>query len=119
MQYRALSPTGDYVVGASIGAFLTGADAVAQAVKTHLLLLSGEWWEDTSSGTTLFGGLVGLPGTPANLRAMDLIVRERILDTQGVASIKSFSSSYANRQYSVTATVLTTAGETAMVQVSF
>jgi hypothetical protein len=116
MRYRALDPTGDYQLS---GPFLTGADAVAQALRTAILLLRGEFWEDTSLGTPLFTGMLGLPGTQANIRAIDLIVQQRILATKGVASIVSFSSSYANRQYAVNATVATSEGGTATVNVGF
>lgn len=119
MIYRALDVNGDYRLGLNRGGFLSGADAVAQAIRTRLLLLRGEWWEDTGDGTPLFGGLLGLPGTTANLQAMDLIVRERILGTEGVASIQSFSSTYENRRYSVSCAVLTDAGATATLEVSF
>lgn len=94
-------------------AFLIDADAVAQAVKTNLLLLQGEWWEDTSQGLPFFQSIVGQSGTPDHLSAADLLIKERILSTQGVASIQGFQSSYANRNYTIqNVTVTTTAGQT-------
>ena len=119
MLYRPLSPSGDYEFGLSSGSFLSGAQAVAQAVLTNLKLLAGEWWESVQDGLPLFQSMLGVPGTPANIQAIDLIVRSRILSTRGVASITSFSSSYAGRQYTATVTVLTSGGTSTTVVVGF
>jgi hypothetical protein len=99
--------------------FLYGADAVAQAVKTNLLLLRGEWWEDLGEGLPLFQNILGQPGSPDNLKAVDLIVKDRILNTQGVASVDSFQSSYENRRYSISCTITTNTGQKAAVEVSW
>ncbi len=117
--YRPLSSSGDYQLGLSAGSFLSGAAAVAQAITTNLKLLLGEWFEDVSLGTPLFQSILGVSGTPANVQSIDLIVRSRILSTQGVAAITAFTSSYANRTYSCTVTVSTVGGGTATVTVGF
>lgn len=118
MIYRALTAPGDYRLGKGLQGFLAGAPAVSQAIKTRLLLLQGEWWEDILDGLPLFNSIFGSPGTPENIAAIDLLVRDRISSTEGVASIVSFSSSYVGRQYSMTCTVKTISGQTATVGVS-
>ena len=100
MKYRALDFNGDYTMG-NMQVFLTDTDAVAQTIKTNLLLLKNEWWEDQSEGMPLFQSILGRSGMPNNLKATDLIIRERILSTQGVSEILSFQSSYVGRQYTV------------------
>lgn len=107
MKYRALDSDGDYTMG-NMQVFMIDADAVAQAIKTNLKLLKAEWWEDQSEGLPLFQGILGRPGTPNNLKATDLIIKERILSTQGVSEILSFQSSYTNRQYTVSNCVVKT-----------
>lgn len=119
MKYRKLDPDGDYTFGGGSGDFLEGAEAVAQAVKTNLLLLYGEWWENTTEGLPLFQNILGQPGTPGNLQAVDLLVRARIAKTSGVKRIKSFSSSYENRKYSLNVTITTSSGDDATVEVSY
>lgn len=100
MKYRAIDQNGDYVMK-NMQSFLTDADAVTQAIKTNLLLLQGEWWEDTSNGLPLFQNILGQPGTPDKINAVDLIIKERILATQGVSEIIDFQSSYQNRTYTI------------------
>jgi hypothetical protein len=121
--YRKLSPTGDYTFGSPQGSgFYTGTSAVAQAVYTSLRLLQGEWWEDTSLGLPLFQSLVGLPGTPENQRAVDLIVQAAILDVPGVTGIASFLSVFSpsTRTYTVTSCQLTTEyGNVGLQEVTF
>jgi hypothetical protein len=80
------------VAGHGAKDFLTDADAVAQAVKTRLLLLLGEWWEDLEDGLPLYQSIVGIRDIRDNLTAADLLVRDRILRTEGVSEILSLES---------------------------
>lgn len=118
MKYRTLDSNGDYSFGKGQQNFLVDAAAVAQAVKTNLLLLQGEWWEDTgNNGLPLFQNILGQTGTPDHVQAADLIVQQRIASTEGVASITSFGSTYDSevRQYTVSCTITTTFGQTATI----
>jgi hypothetical protein len=91
---------------------------VAQAIKTNLLLLQGEWWEDTSQGLPLFQSILAGPGTPDNLQAAHLLIRQRIAATQGVKSVDSIQVSFVNRQLSVSYSVTITGGESISGEVS-
>ena len=117
MKYRKLVK-GDYSFGKGLGDFVSGAQAVSQAIQTRLLLLQGEWWESTEEGLPLFQNILGKPGTPENIQAIDLIIRDRIANTPDVIDIKNFQSSYENRKYSLRCIVETKYGE-ATVEVSF
>lgn len=46
MIYRRLSKDWDYTFGNGTSNYIKGAEAVAQAIKSRLLLLYGEWWEE-------------------------------------------------------------------------
>ena len=50
MIYRKLTETGDYSFGRGSQDFVEGVEAVAQACKTNMLLLLGEWWENLENG---------------------------------------------------------------------
>ena len=102
MRYRALSTTGDYQLGRS-GLFLIDSPAaVAQAIKTRLLLWAGEWFLDTDEGTPYEQSILG-HGTQGT---QDMAVKERILSTPGVTQITQYSSSVSGqRKMTVTATV--------------
>ncbi|MCL6442078.1 MAG: hypothetical protein K6T83_01205 [Alicyclobacillus sp.] len=121
MRYRKLSPSGDYTFGLQNG-FYTDTEAVAQAIYTSLKLLQGEWWEDTSQGLPLFQSILGQPGTPDHIHAVDMLVQEQILNVPGVQEITSFSSDYDSRTrtYTITnCTVQTQYGETVLKGVTF
>ncbi|MFV0241376.1 MAG: hypothetical protein ACK5H4_15230 [Lacrimispora sphenoides] len=109
MKYRKLDQNDDYTFGKRDG-FYFDTDAVAQAVKTRLLLLRGEWWENPDDGTPLFENILGqrfrTDETPAEA---DLILSERITGTIGVAEIIDFSSriNVDTREYSANITIRT------------
>lgn len=110
MRYRALSATGDSTFGSGSTAFLVNsAAAVAQAIQTRLLLMQGEWFLDVTEGTPYSTQILGR-GTTATY---DRAIRDRILGTQGVTAISSYSSSLnrTTRALTVNATVQTIYGE--------
>lgn len=109
MKYRILSSTGDMTMGGGLASFyINSPEAVAQAVKTRLLLFLSEWFLDTTDGTDWFGRVLGkyTQGT------RDAVIRERILDTLGVNTILTYSSSFnsATRTFTVNASLDTVYG---------
>jgi hypothetical protein len=98
-------------MGKSTKTLVAGVYAVAQAVQTRLLLLQGEWWEDTSDGLPLFQTILTMGGSEKQLQATDLIIKNRILGTVGVISIVSFSRQFANRIYSFSCVLNTIYGQ--------
>jgi len=111
--YRKLSPSGDYTFGHGMSDFYKDADAVGQAIRTRLLLLYGEWWEDQEDGTPLFEEILRKSMTDSGLKAVDLIVKDRILGVDGVAAIKQYKSEVnrRSRTYSIEAVIETIYGE--------
>jgi len=118
MIYRALDSNGDYVFGKNMQSFLIDINAVAQAIKTNLLLLKEEWWEDLSEGLPLFQNILGQSGSGESIQSIDLIVKDRILNTQNVLNIITYSSKYENRRLAISCSVETVFG-IAVVEVSF
>jgi hypothetical protein len=116
MRYRRLNADGDYTTGQGKQNFLTGAEAVAQAVYTRLRLLKEEWWEDQEDGLPLFQQILGRFGPNGNKDAADLLIRSRISDTAGVTAINSFSSIYtvSTRSYSFACEIETEYGSTTL-----
>lgn len=112
MEYRRLDEIGDYTFGRGTQDYITGAQAVAQAVKTRLKLLLGEWWEDTSDGLPLFENILGVRGTQNNISSADNLIRQRILETEGVSNIITIISNFqsSSRTYSVHAELETLYG---------
>lgn len=117
MIYRALDANGDFTLGRK-NEFLSGVEAVTQAIYTRLWLWQGEWWEDLQSGLPMMQRILGFRNTKA---AADILIRTRIAETEGVLDIISFSSSFdeATRAYSCTAEVNTKYGTVSISEVSF
>lgn len=115
MRYRKLDTNGDMVFGGSQNAFWTDVpDAVGQAVGTRLGLQAGEWFLDTTDGTNWQTGVLG-----NNTRSTrDVILKERILGTQGVNSLISYNSTFNgnSRAFTVSATIDTIYGQTQIVE---
>ena len=94
MKHRRLDADWDYCFGHGKQDYLEGRETVAQAIKTRLLLLYGEWWEDQEDGLPLFQKILAGSARESNLEAIDLIFRERIGNTPGVLAILRFDSSF-------------------------
>lgn len=110
MIYRRLDDDWDYCFGRGKQNYISDIDAVGQAIKTRLLLLYGEWWEDLSDGLPLWERILGTNGSEENRQAVDLIIRDRISGTDGVSAVIQFESTFEKRIYKFTATVETIYG---------
>lgn len=106
MIYRKLSPTGDYTFGQGSQDFLIGTYACGQAIQTGLYLWQGSWWLDLSVGLPMFQQILQTPGSPANVQVVDTLIQTQISNTQGVSEILEYNSTFANRNYSASAQVL-------------
>lgn len=115
MRYRKLDSNGDYSFGqGSNQILLNSPEAVAQAVRTRLLLYQGEWFLDKMEGmpwmTEVFGA-----GT---ITLYDSAIRKRILETPGVLSISDYQSHRdQSRHLEVSCTITTQYGTTQLQQV--
>ena len=110
MKYRR-EDQDDYTFGKGEDTFLTdSAECVAQAIKTRLQLWYGQWFLDTTEGTPWMQSLMGKRSSAA----MELALRRRILATEGVKSILSFTASFnpSTRRTVITTTVDTLYGQT-------
>jgi hypothetical protein len=113
MRVRRLDPLGDMTFGAgALNFWRDQAEGVAQNVGSRLRLLRGEWFLDTSEGTPWQGGVLGT-GTR---QTADLVIRQRIVQTEGVDELVSYASSFNpdTRRFSVAATIRTIYGDAAV-----
>lgn len=101
-----LDANGDYTFGqGSANFWIDSPQGVAQSVLTRLLLWEGEWFLDQTSGTPYSQEILGY-GTKS---LYDLAIRARVLATDGVTEIVSYSSSVnpVNRQLTVEMEIMT------------
>ena len=110
MKNRRLDANWDYCFGRGAADYLVDLEACSQAIKSRLLLLYGEWWEDTKGGLPLFEKILGARPNPKHLQAVDIIFRDRIASTKGVLSVSYYKSEVINKQYSFIAQVETEFG---------
>lgn len=106
MRLRMQDSSGDYTFGRSLGNFWVNTPAgVGQLIETRLKLWEGEWFLDTTDGTPYAQQILGT-GTQS---LYDLAIQQRVLATQGVTAIESYSSSVnpINRQLTVSMLVMT------------
>jgi hypothetical protein len=107
---RKLDSNGD--ISLSGDAWLYDIDAVAQTIKTRLNLFSKEYWRDVSEGTPWIKSIWGKNNSANTLAQKERLLKERIINSDGVISIVEWSSdfSYSDRKLSVSATVLSEFG---------
>lgn len=82
---------------------------VAQRLKIRLLTFQGELFTDTTYGVPFWQRILGIKQTSKS--ALDLIFQQKILEEEGVKEIVTFSSTFRNRQYSLTFQVKVVNGE--------
>ena len=121
MKYRKLTSTGDYSFGSGSKNYADGNEAVAQAIKTKLLLFYGEWWENLGEGMPMFQSVLGQTNPETIKSSLSMLVEQRIMEIQEVDSIKNIEIEYdkRNRTISMEVDVATTSGEIVNVEVSF
>jgi len=110
MTVRLIDPeTGDIVTSGV--QFTTEVEEIAQTVKTRLRLFLGENFRDITDGTPWWESILGKAGT---LSSKEAIIKSRIIRTEGVIRLTSFSTDFDinTRVYSVNAGILTTYGNT-------
>lgn len=110
MRYRKQDANGDYVFGHQLSDFFQDVpEAVAQAAVTRLMLFTGEWYLDSTDGTPWRTEVLG----KYTQETYDVVIKDRILGTEGVQEILSYSSSFDgnSRALSVTATIATVYGQ--------
>jgi hypothetical protein len=112
ISYRRLDSSWDYTFGDGKNNFLTDLYAVAQAIRTRLLLFQGEWWENLLDGTPMFQSILGASGSKKT--EIDRIIQKRIQETPGVLKVSALSSTFENREYSFIAYVDTDYGTLAV-----
>lgn len=110
MRYRKLNTNGDYTFGqAQSNFYVNTPEAVAQAVKTRLLLIQGEWFLDVSEGTPYSAKILGAGKVATFSSALKRVIAE----TQGVKEVVRFGAFFnsSTRKASVTATINTIYGK--------
>lgn len=107
MTVRKLDVEGDIVTSGV--QFTTGQDEIAQTIRTRLRLFLGEYFRNINEGTPWFQSILNKRGTLTN---KDAIIKQRILQTEGVERIVEYNADYDidTRVYNITSVVQTPFG---------
>lgn len=70
---------------------LSDLDAVAQAIKTRLLLFEAEWWENLNEGTPMFQEIIGQRASANGQQIMAMALSSRIAGTPYVSGVEDVS----------------------------
>lgn len=89
MRYRKLTADDDYSFGNSqLDFYRDVPEAVAQSVKTRLLLWLGEWFLNVDEGTPYLQGILG----KYSVEVANVTIQDRVLSTTGVVDIQNYES---------------------------
>ena len=116
MRYRKLTATGDYPFGNNQFDFHRDTpEMVAQKVMTRLKLWINEWFLDIEEGTPWLQGVLG----KQQRSTYDTVLRERVLDTEGVVKIVFYESllDSETRKLKVSMIIDTIYGESNLIEV--
>ena len=109
---RALGANNDPLEGQGRANFISDLDAVAQIIRTRLLLFEGEWWEDVTEGTPWWQKILGFGGAGRNQQTIALLIGRRIAGSPFVISLSNVAFAYdpSTRQFQYQAAVKTAFG---------
>lgn len=97
MKNRKLTSTGDYSFGNNERDFIQDNEALAQAIKTRILLFYNEWWEDIEAGIPMFQNVLGQVNEKNISLALQSLLTKRIQEFSEVRNIK-YESIDVNRK---------------------
>lgn len=108
---RALDSQFEPIQGNGQGAFITDLEAIAQILRTTILLFTQEWWENLAIGTPMFTEILGVAGT-AKSGVISAALQERILGVPYVTQILNLQTTFntATRAFTFSCVVATAFG---------
>jgi hypothetical protein len=117
MLVRRLDDNHDMTFGQGIANMADEAESVAQRVYTRLLLLFSEWFLDTDAGVPY---LRDVTIKPANMPLAEAVIKQTIIETDGVLEIRSFNMTLdrETRRLTISATVSNVYGTTSNIKVT-
>ena len=90
MKTFALDENNNLILSRGNLLFINNADTVVQRVKNRLLFFQGEWFLDLNEGTPWYQEIFV---KPINLNRITSVLKQRILETEGVNRITLFDIS--------------------------
>lgn len=98
MKYRKIDSKGDYSFGSGFSDFIYDKNAIAQAIKTKILLFYGEWWEQIDDGIPMFQSILGAYDTETVKLASNRLMIDRIRQVDGVTDVSEAKTNVIGRK---------------------
>jgi len=107
---RRLDANGDFVISGEV--WIYDIEAIQQTIQTRIYLFSAEYWRDVSDGTPWINSILGKNNSVNTIQSKSSLLKNRILNTEGVITILEWSSDfdYSTRKFTIVATILTEYG---------
>lgn len=119
MKYRKLTSSGDYSFGNNMNDFVEGSEAIAQAIKTRILLFYREWWEDLNNGIPMFQNIIGQVNAANIQLALESVLTKRIREFSQVKTVSYEEVNIDTKTRSVSFTIKVELRDETMISVSF
>lgn len=97
----------------------TGPAAAAEALRDHLRLYAGDWWEYDAKGNEILELLSGSRRTDRDAAALVTYLTSYILSLKGIVSVSGASGSFSGRAFHFSCRAHTEENDTASVSLDF
>lgn len=119
MLSRPVDASGDILPVLALSDLATEPTATASALRDHLSLLPGDWWEYPSRGNQVVSLLPEARATPASAATLAAYLSAYIESFPSVASVSVVSTEFSGRQFIYTAEVHLSSGESEVIHFAF
>lgn len=119
MKYRKEKEyTNDYSFGYNQKDFISGNEAIVQAIKTKILLFANEWWENLGIGIPMFQSILGQTNRDNIRLSAQYLVKKRVLEVEEVARVNSIYAEIDDRNLIISVDVTTINSESITLEVA-
>ncbi len=119
MLARPVDSSGDILPVRSLSDLLTGPQAAAAALRDHLKLFQGDWWEYDKKGNEIIELMSVSRRTDQAAAALQSYLTAYILSFPAIVSVTDTVSSFSGHTFRFSCTAHTEKGEVTAVEMSF
>jgi len=107
---RPSDDTGDILPVLSVSDLSKDTDAVVREVTLRLRMLTGQWWENRTTGCAIIDMIRESRMTETDLQAISSYLSTYIAQTTGVIDVRDINVSSSGRRFLYSCTVITDTG---------
>ena len=118
MTARPVDSSGDILPVLSPSSLLSGAPAVASALRDHLRVFTGDWWEYPDRGNPVFDLIAAGPMGEKDLPALAACVTSYVMEYPAVRAVSDVRASLSDGVMTYVAVARLESGEEAPVRLT-